>query len=66
MAGKLNLGNNPLPDGHPFKGNVILFGSQIPPSWKEHLRKLKADREAGQDTAEKQLPKEDAKDFKDN
>ena len=45
-----------LPDGHPFKGNVILFGSQIPPFWKEHLRKLKADREAGQDTAEKQLP----------
>jgi hypothetical protein len=38
MAGKLTHGG-PLPDGHPFKGGLILFGSNIPEAWKEKLRK---------------------------
>ena len=38
MAGKRTSGG-PLPDGHPFKGGLILFGSSIPEAWKEGFRK---------------------------
>lgn len=43
MAGKLthNPPGTPLPDGHPFKGGVVLFGSGIPEAWKKAERERK-------------------------
>ena len=38
MAGKRTSGG-PLPDGHPFKGGLILIGSGIPEAWREGFRK---------------------------
>lgn len=45
MAGKRTSGG-PLPDGHPFKGGLILFGSGIPEAWKEGFRKKKMREQA--------------------
>ena len=38
--------NGPLPDGHPLKGGLILFGSGIPEAWKEGFRKNKMQEQA--------------------
>lgn len=38
--------NRPFPDGHPFKGGLILFGSGIPEAWKDGFRKKKMREQA--------------------
>ena len=43
--------SGPLPDGHPLKGGLILFGSGIPEAWKEGFRRKKM-REQAREQAE--------------
>ena len=50
MAGKRTSGG-PLPDGHPLKGGLILFGSGIPEAWKAGFRRKKM-REQTREQAE--------------
>lgn len=55
-VGKRTSGR-PLPDDHPFKGGLILFGSGIPEAWKEGFRKKKMREQAReQSSTSEELP----------
>ena len=44
--------SGPLPDGHPLKGGLILFGSGIPEAWKAAERERKKKREQARQETE--------------
>ena len=47
-----------LPEGHPFKAGVIIFGSMIPESYKNRMAALKKEQSESSTTTSSEVSEE--------